>query len=251
MDGLAITCWWQWAALLLGGFLIGIAKTGLPGVGILVVPLLALAFDAKPSVGLLLPILIFADIFAVTYYRRHGEWKHLLKLLPWALVGIGVGFFVLKVVESAQLKPIIGAIVLVMLGLRLRALTGKQQDVDHVPHHWLFAASMGTAAGATTMMANAAGHANGQDQICRNRGVVFLYRQLDQGAADGGLGNDYPRIAQTGPGGTAGSGGRGVRGYLAAEAHPAEAVQYDRFRIGSRGGSQIAVLATIQNTYRK
>ena len=154
---LEITCGWQWAALLAGGFLIGVAKTGLPGVGILVVPLLALAFDAKTSVGLLLPILIFADMFAVVYYRRHGDWKHLLKLLPWALVGIAIGFFVLKVIKSEELKPMIGVIVLVMLGLRLRSILSKDTTGEHVPHNRLFAASMGTAAGATTMMANAAG----------------------------------------------------------------------------------------------
>ncbi|MHC4927423.1 MAG: sulfite exporter TauE/SafE family protein [Planctomycetota bacterium] len=157
VDGLEITYWWQWAALLVGGFLIGVAKTGLPGVGILVVPLLAMAFGGKPSVGLLLPILIFADIFAVTYYRRHGEWKHLMKLLPWALVGVGIGFFVLKMIDSEQLKPVIGAIVLVMLGLRFQTLLGKDKDSDHVSHNRLFAATMGTAAGVTTMMANAAG----------------------------------------------------------------------------------------------
>ena len=157
MDGLEITHWAQWAALLASGFLIGVSKTGLPGVGILVVPLLAMAFGGKPSVGLLLPILIFADIFAVVYYRRHGEWKHLLKLVPWAMVGIGGGFWVLKVIESDQLKPLIGAIVLVMLALRFRTLLGKDRDTEHVSHHPLFVAAMGTAAGATTMMANAAG----------------------------------------------------------------------------------------------
>ncbi len=157
MDGLEITHWTQWVALLVGGFLIGVSKTGLPGVGILVVPMLALAFDAKSSVGLLLPILIFADIFAVTYYRRHGEWKHLMRLLPWAVAGIGIGFWVLDMIDSESLKPLIGGIVLVMLGIRFRSLVGKEPDVDHIPHNRWFAAAMGTAAGATTMMANAAG----------------------------------------------------------------------------------------------
>ena len=76
------------------------------------VPLLAMAFPAKASVGLLLPILIFADLFSVGYYRRHGQWQHLVKLLPWAVVGIGVGYLILSKIDSQTLKPLIGFVVL-------------------------------------------------------------------------------------------------------------------------------------------
>ena len=146
--------WWQWAVLVASAFAVGLSKTGLPGVGILVVPLLALAFPAKASVGLLLPILIFADLFAVGYYRRHGQWRHLAKLLPWTIAGIGIGYIVLSKIDSSTLKPLIGIIVLAMLGIRLRSIL---QNNEHVPDHWSFAAMMGLLAGATTMMANAAG----------------------------------------------------------------------------------------------
>lgn len=147
--------WSQWAILIASAFAIGVSKTGLPGVGILVVPLLANAFPAKASVGLLLPILIFADLFAVGYYRHHGQWKHLVKLLPWAIAGIGLGYIILSKIDSQTLKPLIGLIVLGMLGIRLRSIL--KNDPDHLPQHWSFAALMGLLAGATTMMANAAG----------------------------------------------------------------------------------------------
>ena len=146
----------QWAAIIASAFLTGIAKTGLPGVGILAVPLMALAFDAKLSVGMLLPILIMADIFAVTYHRHHGKWDHLKKLLPWAFIGILVGFFVLKKIESQQLRPVIGIIVLAMISIRAKSLF-KKEDSTEPEHSKLFAKSMGLLAGATTMMANAAG----------------------------------------------------------------------------------------------
>ena len=155
IETLEITYWGQWAVLVIGAFAIGVSKTGLPGVGILVVPLMALAFPAKPSVGLLLPILIFADIFAVGYYRHHGKWKHLAKLLPWAIVGIGVGYVVLSKINSDMLKPVIGVIVLGMLAIRLRSIL--KSDPQKLPDHWTFAAMMGLLAGTTTMMANAAG----------------------------------------------------------------------------------------------
>jgi len=145
----------QWVILAASAFAIGLSKTGLPGVGILVVPLLALAFPAKASVGLLLPILIFADLFAVGYYRRHGQWQHLAKLLPSAVAGIAIGYAVLSRISSETLKPLIGIIVLVMLAIRLRSIL--KSDPQQVPDHWSFAALMGLLAGATTMMANAAG----------------------------------------------------------------------------------------------
>ncbi len=144
-----------WVVLAASAFAIGISKTGLPGLGILVVPFLAMVFPAKASVGLLLPILIFADLFAVVYYRRHGHWRHLLRLLPAAMAGIVVGFIVLSRIDNATLKPLIGIIVLVMLALRFR--TVLKADEPSVPHHGVFPAVMGFAAGATTMMANAAG----------------------------------------------------------------------------------------------
>lgn len=144
-----------WVVLAASAFAIGVAKTGLPGVGILVVPLLAIVFGAKASVGLLLPILIFADLFAVGYYRHHGLWRHLVRLLPWALVGIGVGYAVLSRIDNRTLKPLIGMIVLGMLVLRFRSIV--KGDGQSVPQHGLFSAAMGFLAGVTTMMANAAG----------------------------------------------------------------------------------------------
>ena len=155
IQSIEIAHWGQWAVLAASAFAIGLSKTGLPGIGILVVPLLAMVFPAKASVGLLLPILIFADLFAVGYYRRHGRWQHLAKLLPWAIVGIGIGYLVLSKIDSETLKPLIGAIVLAMLGIRLRSIL--KSDPENLPDHWSFAAVMGLLAGATTMMANAAG----------------------------------------------------------------------------------------------
>ncbi len=135
--------------------LVGISKTGIPGMGILVVPLLASVVPAKTSVGLLLPMLIFADIFAVTYYRRSAVWSHLVKLLPAAVVGVVIGYFLLDRINSAQLKPIIGIIVLTLLGINYWRNRGlKEQDI---PRQWWFAAVMGLLAGVTTMLANAAG----------------------------------------------------------------------------------------------
>lgn len=144
----------QWIVLCVCASLITLAKTGLPGLGILVVPLLADFFPAKASTGLLLPILAFADIFAVSYYRRHAQWKHILRLLPWALVGICIGSFLVMRIPDARFKPLIGIVVLIMLALNYWR---NRFDLAKVPTHWTFAATMGLLAGVTTQLANAAG----------------------------------------------------------------------------------------------
>ena len=55
----------------LAAFLVGFTKTSVGGVGILAVLLMALALPGKASPGLLLPMLIAADIMAVLYFRRY------------------------------------------------------------------------------------------------------------------------------------------------------------------------------------
>ncbi|HEW79211.1 MAG TPA: sulfite exporter TauE/SafE family protein [Phycisphaerales bacterium] len=146
----------SWAVVALCAVMVGVAKTGIPGVGILVVPLMAGVLPARSSVGVLLGILILADLFAAGYYRRHARWGHMFRLLPAALVGVVAGYFGLKLVSDEQLKPIIGGVVLAMLAVNYwRSRTGGENT--SIPTQWWFMAGIGFLAGVTTMMANAAG----------------------------------------------------------------------------------------------
>ncbi|MHB9138525.1 MAG: sulfite exporter TauE/SafE family protein [Victivallaceae bacterium] len=137
-------------------FMVGISKTGVPGLGILVVSMMAMSFPAKESTGLLLLLLGAADVFAVAYYRRHAHWALVLKLLPWALAGIGAGSIVLRYLDDKQLRPVIGFIILAMLAINYWRTRLPAKTVT-IPHHWLFAAVMGFTAGLTTQISNAAG----------------------------------------------------------------------------------------------
>jgi uncharacterized membrane protein YfcA len=146
----------DWMIVALCAMMIGIAKTGIPGVGILVVPLMAAVLPARSSVGVLLGILILADLFAAGYYRRHAQWRHVIRLLPAAFAGIAAGYFGLKYVNDTQLKPIIGGIVLTMLAINYWRNRGNAEDTP-LPKQWWFCVGIGFVAGVTTMMANAAG----------------------------------------------------------------------------------------------
>ena len=141
--------------VLLCGFLIGIAKTGISGAGLAVVPLMAYVFGGKPSTGLLLPLLIMADIFAVYYYNRHAQWSYILKLLPWAFAGILVATFTGKYISDKLFSHIISYLVIIGVVLMIwQELKGKNISV---PDYAWFAALMGLAGGFSTMIGNAAG----------------------------------------------------------------------------------------------
>ncbi len=144
----------QWIILAAGAMLIGVAKTGIPGINMVFVPILAAILPARESTGFLLPLLIVADVFAVSYYKRHAQWRYLLKLIPFSLAGIGIGYFAMRVLNNAQIKPTIGIIVLAMLALQLFRSIRKLDE--SIPRGIWFALIMGVLAGFTTMIANAA-----------------------------------------------------------------------------------------------
>tara|TARA_B110000208_G_scaffold170358_1_gene211834 strand:- start:17790 stop:18539 length:750 start_codon:yes stop_codon:yes gene_type:complete len=150
---------WQYSVIALGAAFVGFGKGGLPGVGNLTVVLLALVLPAKMSVGVLLPILISADIMAVAIYRRHAEWRYIFRLLPWMLVGIVIGYFVFSHVNDAHMRLMIGVILLSMTGVHFFRMWGRRnhEGEDQLPNHPVFIATTGILGGFATMVANAAG----------------------------------------------------------------------------------------------
>lgn len=142
---------------LLGAFCavsVGVAKTGVPGFGILSIPVFVLTVgDARLSAAWLLPLLICADIFAVVYYRRHAAAGALFSLLPWVLVGMAGGAVMLRYPDGV-IRPVVGSISLLMLLLFL----WRRRKTAEVPRSdWRHAGFYGSSAGFATMVANAAG----------------------------------------------------------------------------------------------
>ncbi len=145
----------QWFLMAVCGMLIGMSKVGVPGISIIVVPTLAFIFGGKLSTGILLPILMMADVFGVAYYRRHAEWKYLFKIIPWAFVGIGLALWVGEIVNDEQFKDIIAILVFLCIGLML--WKDRRKGKNFFPDSWWFAASMGVLGGFATMIGNVAG----------------------------------------------------------------------------------------------
>jgi hypothetical protein len=103
-----------------------------------------------------LPMLVFGDLCAVAVFRRHTRWVLLTRTLPPAVVGVGVGWWILGQFRHFNFSPVIGSIVFV-LALMQFVRDWQGEWFEKVPHSRLFAWVMGFVAGVTTMLANAAG----------------------------------------------------------------------------------------------
>ena len=146
--------WHYWALAFLASFMIGISKSGLKGIAIVIVTIMALVFGGKASTGIIVPMLIVGDIFAITYYRGHVQWKYLFKLIPWMLLGIGIGSVIGESLPEALFGKGLAGIILLSVGMMIWWDIKKQV---RVPEHWGFAGIMGLLAGITTMIGNLAG----------------------------------------------------------------------------------------------
>jgi len=142
-------------ALLFTGLLMGAGKAGVKGLSMLVVPVLAGAFGSKASTGVLLPILICADLLAVRYYRRDVIWPYLFRLLPAAVGGVLVATWIGEAIDESTFRFILAIIVLgsLLLLLYLERFPVKPERVKHPA----FGITTGLLGGFCTMIGNAAG----------------------------------------------------------------------------------------------
>ena len=115
---------------------------------------MALAFGAKESTGIVVPLLIFGDLFAVIYYNRHARWWYIVRFLPWILAGIIFGAFIGNDLEEETFK--IGMVVIILISVAMMYWWDRRKSKS-VPKHWVFAGSVGMMTGITTMIGNLGG----------------------------------------------------------------------------------------------
>jgi uncharacterized membrane protein YfcA len=147
---------WGWLLAGVCAALQGMSKAGIAGLGLLGTPLLVSLFGARPAVGIMLPLLIAGDVFAVWYYHRHANWRMLSRLLPIAFAGIAIGSVVMGRIDDTALRLSVAAIVLTMVLLTILRNRGIVPD-ERIPKGWGMALAAGLLAGIATMMAHAAG----------------------------------------------------------------------------------------------
>ena len=147
---------YNWILAALGAICIGIAKSGLSGVSMAHVLIFASLFDSRASTGVVLPMLIVGDICAIRAYGRHANWRQVQLMLPPAILGVLVGWWLMNYIPGNVYRPLIGGIILGLAVLQLARLWSEAWQ-KWLPHSKVFAWSMGGLVGFTTMLANAAG----------------------------------------------------------------------------------------------
>jgi len=148
---------WQLGIALIAGVGCGFAKAGMATLGIFNAVLMMQAFPAKEAVGILLPILIVADLAAVTLYRRHVAWRHLTSLLPWVLVGIAGGYVLLSAFDDAALRPFLGWMLLTLIGMQLWKDYARPSIRTFAFRSAWSTTSLGALAGFATTVGNVSG----------------------------------------------------------------------------------------------
>jgi len=128
---------------------IGMAKTGLGGLGMVVVPVMANIFGAKSSTGILLLLLIMADFFGVRYYHMHADLRQLIKLIPSTIIGILTGVFIGDILSDVYFQFLLGAVIISGALIMVIKVDIKENN--------LFSISVGFLGGFITMIGNAAG----------------------------------------------------------------------------------------------
>ncbi|MFM8981697.1 MAG: sulfite exporter TauE/SafE family protein [Spartobacteria bacterium] len=146
----------QWIIASLAALGLGMSKSGFGGMAMIGILLMAQIIPARESTGVILPMLILADVFAVRAFHHHAVWRVLWRIMPAAVAGVLVGWVAMPMIPAGLFAPVIGWIVIGLLGLMiLQKCSLRLQEIaaDHPVIAW----PLGVMAGFTTMIANAAG----------------------------------------------------------------------------------------------
>jgi uncharacterized protein len=135
--------------------LLGLAKGGFSGIGVLAVPLMTLAVSPVQAASITLPILIVQDAVSVWVFRKAWDKKSLAILTPSALVGIVLAYLLAAHVSAAAVELAVGLISLVFgarqLRITLRGTARPHQSSNVMGAVW------GATSGFTSQIAHAGG----------------------------------------------------------------------------------------------
>lgn len=145
---------WFWPLAVASATFVGLSKGGLPAIGILSVPLLALVMSPIVAAGLLLPVYVISDIFGLLAYRKNYD-RQILKILFFAMaIGVGMGWALAHIVSEAVVTIIIG---LVGLGFVLNSQFRNLADAPARNADWPGGLFWGALTGFTSFVSHSGG----------------------------------------------------------------------------------------------
>ena len=136
------------------GLMIGFAKGGFGGLGALLTPLLALVLPVALAVGVLLPMLMVGDVFAVYMYWKEWDLDLVKRMLPAGVVGALAGTFLLSSIPPDGLRIALGVFVLIVVAYKF--LSDRIQAMRYDPRPW-HAPAAGFLSGVASGMFNSGG----------------------------------------------------------------------------------------------
>lgn len=148
----------QWLMLLVAAFCSGMSKAGLAGISMLGVTLTTMAIGGWAATGVVLPLLIFADVLAATTFRKQVDWVQIRRLALPIGFGLVLGWLALMGLKGhhAVFRPMVGWVILGLVCLEWLRHRFPSWEAG-LPRSMVFAWFAGILTGITTMVANAAG----------------------------------------------------------------------------------------------
>lgn len=141
----------------------GISKSGFGGsTFITAVPVMATVMPTRHMLGIMLPMLIAADVLSNLHYLRAWDWRFLRPMIAGAAVGIAAGTALLLALQQTAaetvdqvLSILIGSICLVFVVVQVTALTGRR--VPTLPANRASSAGIGVTCGVVSTLSHTAG----------------------------------------------------------------------------------------------
>ncbi len=123
-----------WALASLATFLVGASKGGVPGVGILAVPVLSQVISPVVAAGLLLPLYVLSDWYGLWLYRKHYDLWNIKIMVLTSLIGLGIGWATASYNNDELVKFMVGVIGIwytidLILKSRRQAIEPKPADI--------------------------------------------------------------------------------------------------------------------------
>jgi uncharacterized membrane protein YfcA len=146
--------WAFWVAALVGVTILGLAKGGFAGLGVLGLPIMTLGMNPVMGAAILLPILLVQDVFSMKAFGGHRNDGVLKLMIPGACIGITAGWALARFVPVAAVELAVGMIAFSFGIQRIRA---ERRGVGGRPGGALAGVAMGAAAGFTSQVAHAGG----------------------------------------------------------------------------------------------
>ena len=135
------------------GLVTGFSKFSAGGMGLLILPLLMIAFPGPQALGILVPMYLVTDLMAILIYRKNINWAVVKRVLPLSILGVVLGGWVLSGIDEEQFTTLLGVMIVAMLALGIWL---DRCDTTFMKHP-IAAYVAGVLGGTVSLTSNAAG----------------------------------------------------------------------------------------------